>query len=94
MLVGRRSGVGLPCSSCAVFLPHGPVPHGSAPWPCAFMAQPRGSVLWLCSIALLHGFVLWLCFVALHRGPALCSVHLALVGARALGLFPADVPSL
>lgn len=87
MLVGRPSGVVLACSSCAVFLPHGPVPHGSAPWPCAFVAQPQGSVSWLCSVVLLHGFVLWLCSMALHRGPTLwpCAVLCAPGSGRGQG---------
>lgn len=45
-----------------------------------------GPALWPYRVALLHDPV--------PCGPARCSVHLALVETRALGLFPADVPSL
>lgn len=66
---------------------------GASAWP-SCVALPRGPVLWPCSMALPCGPVLWPCSVTLLRGPVLCSVHLAPVKARALGLFPADVASL
>lgn len=74
---------------CLMALLRGPV----LSWPSP-RALYRGSAPWSCCMALYYGSAPWSCTVALHCGPALCSVHLALVGARALGLFAADVPSL